>query len=36
VTEAREAYAEALLLTENTVEREFLAARLRELGPETV
>jgi RNA polymerase sigma factor (sigma-70 family) len=36
VSEAGEAYAEALLLTENTVEREFLAARLRELGPETV
>jgi RNA polymerase sigma-70 factor (ECF subfamily) len=32
--EAREAYAEALLLTENTVERDFLAGRLRELAPE--
>jgi predicted RNA polymerase sigma factor len=32
--EAREAYAEALLLTENTVERDFLAGRLRELTPE--
>src|SRR5687767_12319526 len=31
VPEAREAYAEALLLTENTVERDFLAGRLREL-----
>jgi RNA polymerase sigma-70 factor (ECF subfamily) len=34
VAEAREAYAEALLLTENTVERDFLAGRLRGLGPE--
>ncbi|TFV87006.1 DUF6596 domain-containing protein [Blastococcus sp. CT_GayMR16] len=32
--EAREAYAEALLLTENAVEREFLAGRLRELDPD--
>ena len=32
--EAREAYAEALLLTENRVERDFLAGRLRELGAE--
>ncbi|MGY1731502.1 RNA polymerase sigma factor [Geodermatophilus sp. SYSU D01045] len=32
VAEARDAYAEALLLTENAVEREFLAGRLRELG----
>jgi RNA polymerase sigma-70 factor (ECF subfamily) len=31
--EARTAYDEALLLTENTVERDFLAGRLRELGP---
>ena len=31
--EAREAYAEALLLTGNTVEQEFLARRLRELDP---
>ena len=31
--EARDAYAEALLLTENTVERDFLAGRLRELAP---
>jgi RNA polymerase sigma factor (sigma-70 family) len=30
--EAREAYAEALLLTENTVERAFLAGRLRQLS----
>ena len=34
VAEAREAYAEAMLLTENTVERDFLAGRLRELGPD--
>jgi len=34
VREARDAYAEALLLTENTVERDFLAGRLRELAPE--
>jgi predicted RNA polymerase sigma factor len=32
--EAREAYAAALLLTENAVEREFLAGRLRALGPD--
>ena len=32
--EAQEAYAEALLLTENIVERDFLAGRLRELAPE--
>jgi RNA polymerase sigma factor (sigma-70 family) len=32
--EARDAYAEALLLTENTVERDFLADRLRGLAPE--
>ena len=32
--EARDAYAEALLLTENIVERDFLAGRLRELAPE--
>jgi len=32
--EARDAYAEALLLTGNAVEREFLAGRLRELGPD--
>ncbi len=33
-SEARQAYEEALLLTENTVERDFLAARLRGLaGP---
>jgi predicted RNA polymerase sigma factor len=32
VDEARQAYAEALLLTENTVERDFLAGRLRQLG----
>ncbi|MGY1739488.1 MULTISPECIES: RNA polymerase sigma factor [unclassified Blastococcus] len=31
--EARQAYGEALLLTGNAVEREFLAGRLRELGP---
>ena len=30
--EAREAYEEALLLTENAVERRFLAGRLREVG----
>ena len=34
VGEAREAYTEALLLTGNGVEREFLAGRLRELGPD--
>jgi RNA polymerase sigma factor (sigma-70 family) len=34
VEEARQAYEEALLLTENAVEREFLAGRLRELGPD--
>lgn len=33
VDEARDAYEEALLLTGNAVEREFLAGRLRELGP---
>jgi RNA polymerase sigma factor (sigma-70 family) len=32
--EAREAYEEALLLTENTVEQEFLAGRLRALEPD--
>jgi RNA polymerase sigma-70 factor (ECF subfamily) len=32
VDEAREAYTEALLLTRNTVERDFLEARLRLLG----
>jgi predicted RNA polymerase sigma factor len=32
VEEAREAYTEALLLTENTVERHFLIGRLRQLG----
>ena len=32
VDEARQAYAEALLLTENTVERDFLTGRLRQLG----
>ena len=31
VPEAREAYAEALLLTENAVEREFLDNKLRSL-----
>jgi RNA polymerase sigma-70 factor (ECF subfamily) len=31
LAEARDAYAEALLLTGNTVERDFLAGRLREL-----
>ncbi|MFB7619475.1 RNA polymerase sigma factor [Kitasatospora sp. NPDC056181] len=31
--EARLAYQEALLLTENTVERDFLTGRLRQLGP---
>ncbi len=30
-TQARDAYEEALLLTENTVERDFLAGRIREL-----
>jgi predicted RNA polymerase sigma factor len=34
VDEARTAYREALALTGNTVERDFLAARLRDLGPE--
>jgi RNA polymerase sigma factor (sigma-70 family) len=34
VAEAREAYTEALFLTENAVERDFLAARLRALGQE--
>jgi RNA polymerase sigma factor (sigma-70 family) len=34
VREAREAYAEALLLTGNTVEREFLTGRLHALGPD--
>jgi predicted RNA polymerase sigma factor len=33
IEEAREAYAEALLLTENSVERDFLADRLSALGP---
>jgi RNA polymerase sigma factor (sigma-70 family) len=33
IDEARDAYEEALLLTENTVEREYLAGRLRALGP---
>ncbi|WP_371821187.1 RNA polymerase sigma factor [Blastococcus sp. PRF04-17] len=32
VAEARDAYGEALLLTENAVERNFLAGRLRQLG----
>src|SRR4051812_18234141 len=32
VEEAREAYTEALFLTENAVERDFLTARLRNLG----
>jgi RNA polymerase sigma factor (sigma-70 family) len=32
VDEAREAYAEALVLTENAVERDFLAGRLQALG----
>jgi predicted RNA polymerase sigma factor len=32
VDEARQAYEEALLLTENTVERDFLAGRLSALG----
>ena len=31
ISEARTSYEEAILLTENTVEREFLAARLRRL-----
>jgi RNA polymerase sigma factor (sigma-70 family) len=31
--EARQAYREALLLTGNAVERDFLAGRLRDLGP---
>jgi RNA polymerase sigma-70 factor, ECF subfamily len=30
--EARSSYEEALLLTENTIEREFLATRLQQLG----
>jgi RNA polymerase sigma-70 factor (ECF subfamily) len=30
--EARTAYEEALLLTENEVERDFLAARLADIG----
>ncbi|WP_116451606.1 RNA polymerase sigma factor [Blastococcus litoris] len=34
VAEARLAYGEALALTGNAVEREFLAGRLRALGPE--
>jgi RNA polymerase sigma-70 factor (ECF subfamily) len=34
VDEARLAYDEALLLTENAVERDFLAGRLRDLGPD--
>jgi predicted RNA polymerase sigma factor len=33
VEEARTAYAEALALTENVVERDFLAGRLASLGP---
>jgi RNA polymerase sigma-70 factor (ECF subfamily) len=33
VDEARTAYADALALTENAVERDFLAARLAALGP---
>ncbi|MBL7496836.1 RNA polymerase sigma factor [Frankia nepalensis] len=33
VADARLAYEEALALTENAVERDFLAARLRQLGP---
>jgi RNA polymerase sigma-70 factor (ECF subfamily) len=33
VAEAREAYTEALFLTENEVERTFLTTRLQELGP---
>ena len=33
VAEARQAYQEALLLSENAVERDFLARRLRDLGP---
>jgi RNA polymerase sigma factor (sigma-70 family) len=33
VDEAREAYTEALFLTENAVERTFLTARLQGLGP---
>ena len=33
VDEARQAYEEALLLTENAVERDFLAGRLRALSP---
>ena len=32
-SEAAGAYTEALMLTENTVERQFLASRLAELGP---
>ena len=32
VTEARAAYTQALSLTENTVERDFLTGRLHELG----
>jgi RNA polymerase sigma-70 factor (ECF subfamily) len=31
--EARTAYQEALLLTENAVEQQFLAERLHQLGP---
>ena len=34
VDEARQAYDEALLLTANAVERDFLTARLRALGPD--
>jgi predicted RNA polymerase sigma factor len=34
VDEARQAYDEALLLTGNAVERDFLAGRLRALGPD--
>src|SRR3954468_9526855 len=33
VEEAREAYTEALFLTENAVERDFLTTRMRQLGP---
>jgi RNA polymerase sigma-70 factor (ECF subfamily) len=34
MAEARDAYTEALLLTENAVERDYLAGRLRELAQE--
>jgi RNA polymerase sigma-70 factor (ECF subfamily) len=33
VDEARQAYTEALMLTENTVERDFLESRLRATTP---